>query len=71
MACSALAVNAQSYEEGLHDLSARVGAELERRGTQVGTVLDLNGLDGSVTQLGKLIAQDGFDQLVSGAPSVT
>jgi hypothetical protein len=64
--------DAQTYPDGLREVSERIGHSLESRGAQqIGTVLDLNGLDGSVTQLGKLIAQDVFDQLVSGAPSVT
>lgn len=65
------AVSAQAYEEGLREATTRIGTAVEGRGAQVATVLDLSGLDGNVTHLGKLIAQDVFDQLVSGAPSVT
>lgn len=71
LTCGVTHAMAQSYDEGLRDVSARIAGSLENPESQVGTVLDLAGLDGSVTQLGKLIAQDVFDQLVSGAPSVT
>lgn len=72
VACLAMgSAYCQSYDDGLRELSTRIGNSLESRGPQVGTVLDLNGLDGPVTQLGKLVAQDVFDQLISGAPSVT
>lgn len=69
--CISSLLHAQTYEQGLTQLSGKIAQSVESKGAQVATVLDLNSLDGSVTQLGKLVAQDVFDQLVSGAPSVS
>lgn len=69
----AFAANAfcATYEQGIDELSGKVATSLSARSAQVATVLDLSGLDGATTQLGKLIAQDVFDKLVSNAASVT
>jgi FlgO protein len=69
--CVSSLLHAQTYEQGITQLSGKIAQSVESKGAQVATVLDLNSLDGSVTQLGKLVAQDLFDQLVSGAPSVS
>lgn len=69
--CVSSLLHAQTYEQGLTQLSGKIAQSVESKDAQVATVLDLNSLDGSVTQLGKLVAQDVFDQLVSGASSVS
>lgn len=65
------AQSAQSYEEGLREATAKIAASIAGQERQIATVLDLNNLDGATTQLGKLVAQDVFDQLVSSGGGVT
>lgn len=65
------AQSAQSYEEGLREATAKIAALIAGQERQIATVLDLNDLDGATTQLGKLVAQDVFDQLVSSGGGVT
>lgn len=64
-------LHAQSYDEGLSQATGKLAASIAGREGQIATVLDLNGLDGATTQLGKLVAQDVFDQLVGSAGNVT
>lgn len=69
--CASFALRAQSYEQGITQISGKIAQSVGADRKHVATVLDLSDLDGSVTQLGKLVAQDVFDRLVSNAPSVS
>jgi TolB-like protein len=62
-------VSAQDYNEQVRALSSRLVARIPQN--QIATVLDFTDLNGNSTQLGRLLAQDMFDQMLVLAPYTT
>lgn len=70
VAFAASAAKAQSYEANLKSIATNLVAKLEEAKKRSSTVLDFTDLQGSPTELGRFLAQELSDQLVSGSTSV-
>ena len=71
VAFAASAAKAQSYEANLKSIATNLVAKLEEAKKRSSTVLDFTDLQGSPTELGRFLAQELSDQLVSGSTSVS
>ncbi|MFI5020377.1 MAG: FlgO family outer membrane protein [Alphaproteobacteria bacterium] len=63
--------SAQSYETNLKSIATNLVAKLEEANKRSSTVLDFTDLQGSPTELGRFLAQELSDQLVSGSKKVS
>jgi TolB-like protein len=61
----------QSYEVGLKAVAASLVAKLEEANQHSGTVLDFTDLQGSPNELGRFLAQELSDQLVSAGKKMS
>jgi hypothetical protein len=60
-----------TYEDQLHSLAGKLVAQLEAAGQKSGTVIDFTDLQGQGTELGRFLAQELSDQLVSAAKTIS
>src|ERR1043166_2853860 len=62
---------AQCYETELRSVATKLVASLEASGQKSGTVIDFTDLQGQGTELGRFLAQELSDQLVTMAKTVS
>lgn len=63
--------HANAYETELRTLATRLVSSLDASGLKSGTVLDFTDLQGQGTELGRFLAQELSDQLVTSAKTIT
>lgn len=61
----------QSYEAEVRALAMKLASQLEAAGQRSGTVLDFTDLQGQRTELGRFLAQEFSDQLVSANKKIS
>jgi len=64
-------LKAESYEGGLKNIAAILVSQLEAANQRTGAVLDFTDLQGSPNELGRFLAQELSDQLVSAARRIS
>lgn len=62
---------AQTYDTQIKDVATALVSQLEASHQRSGTVLDFTDLQGAATELGRFLAQELSDQLVSSSSSVS